>query len=99
MNEGRIYISKSSPPSVANAYFAQFRRDFSLFLKSRSEEIIAGGRMVLTLLGRSNPDLIGGENCYKFDLLADLLNDMVSEVFYLLSLSQIRFTEMNVTFQ
>ncbi|XXG46420.1 hypothetical protein AAC387_Pa02g1276 [Persea americana] len=79
LNEGRVYISKTSPPSVANAYLAQFKRDFSLFLKLRSEEIVARGRMVLTLSGRSNPDLTGGENCYKFDLLADALNDMVSE--------------------
>lgn len=74
---------------MANAYLAQFKRDFSLFLKLRSEEIVAGGRMVLTLLGRSNPDLTGGENCYKFDLLADALSDMVSEVFFFTSLSQI----------
>lgn len=65
---------------MANACLAQFERDFSLFLKSRSEEIVTGGR----LLGRSNPDPTGGEICNIFDILSEALNDMVSEVFYLL---------------
>ncbi|KAJ6732859.1 hypothetical protein OIU74_004748, partial [Salix koriyanagi] len=41
------HISASSPPLVSQAYYAQFQEDFSLFLRSRSEELTAGGRMVL----------------------------------------------------
>ncbi|KVI02836.1 SAM dependent carboxyl methyltransferase [Cynara cardunculus var. scolymus] len=52
INNGSLYISKSSPLEVSKAYFEQFQEDFSLFLRSRSKELIVGGRMVLILLGR-----------------------------------------------
>ncbi|KAK7841246.1 salicylate/benzoate carboxyl methyltransferase [Quercus suber] len=53
-NKGNIYIAKSSPPNVFKAYMDQFHTDFSMFLCSRAKEILPGGRMILTFIGRSN---------------------------------------------
>ncbi|RZC91282.1 hypothetical protein C5167_027345 [Papaver somniferum] len=73
-NQGNIYISTSSPPSIIEAYLKQFKSDFTNFLKYRSEELVKGGRMVLTLLGRTSE-----ECCYFWDILALALKDMVLE--------------------
>jgi len=35
LNKGNVYITSDSPPSVYEAYFKQFQKDFKLFLKSR----------------------------------------------------------------
>ncbi|OVA13676.1 SAM dependent carboxyl methyltransferase [Macleaya cordata] len=56
INKGNIYISESSPEVVFKAYLSQFQDDFSVFLRSRSEELVPGGRMVLLLLGRKGSD-------------------------------------------
>ncbi|KAI3959079.1 hypothetical protein MKX01_023755 [Papaver californicum] len=63
-NKGNIYISKSSPLSVIEAYSKQFKKDFRVFLKCRSEELVDGGRMVK-------------ECCCLWKLLAMALKDMV----------------------
>ncbi|KAK3418779.1 hypothetical protein EUGRSUZ_H03344 [Eucalyptus grandis] len=68
-NKGNIYMSRSSPPS----------RDFSTFLECRGQELVVGGRMLLTLQGRRNDDSSSKECCYIWDLLAIALNEMVSE--------------------
>ncbi|KAJ0516034.1 putative salicylate carboxymethyltransferase [Helianthus annuus] len=78
-NKGNIYISKTSPPSVIKAYHEQFQRDFLIFLKCRAEEMVSGGRMVLTTLGRRSDDPCSKECCYLWDLLAETLNNMVVE--------------------
>ena len=52
LNKGNIYITRTSPPSVYEAYFKQFERDFKYFLKSRFEELGSNGMMVLTFIGR-----------------------------------------------
>ncbi|KAH6755996.1 S-adenosyl-L-methionine-dependent methyltransferases superfamily protein [Perilla frutescens var. hirtella] len=53
INKESIYISRRSSREVNEAYLKQFQEDFSLFLKSRSQEVINGGKMVLILLGRN----------------------------------------------
>ncbi|OAY60784.1 S-adenosyl-L-methionine:benzoic acid/salicylic acid carboxyl methyltransferase 2 [Manihot esculenta] len=79
-NKGKFYIASSSPPSVSKAYYRQFQRDFSIFLNCRADELVAGGRMVLTFLGRRSPDPSSKECCYYiWELLAMVLNDMVLE--------------------
>ena len=72
-------MASTSPPEVLKAYYEQFQQDFSLFLKCRSEEQVAGGRMVLTVSGRRSDDPSSKE-CYVWELLAMALNDMVFEV-------------------
>ncbi|KAE8703819.1 Salicylate carboxymethyltransferase [Hibiscus syriacus] len=78
-NKGNIYMASSSPPDVPRAYYKQFQQDFSLFLKCRSEELVDGGRMVLTVLRRRSDDPSSKEGCYIWELLAMALNDMVLE--------------------
>ncbi|XP_076886248.1 S-adenosyl-L-methionine:benzoic acid/salicylic acid carboxyl methyltransferase 2-like [Bidens hawaiensis] len=78
-NKGNIYMSTTSPPSVIKAYREQFQSDFLTFLKCRAEEMVSGGRMVLTILGRQSDDPCSKECCYVWDLLAASLNDMIAE--------------------
>ena len=73
-------MASTSPLNVFKAYHEQFQRDFSLFLECRAEEVVEGGRMVLTFLGRRSDDPSSKECCYIWELLAMALNDMVSEV-------------------
>ncbi|KAF3947201.1 hypothetical protein ACB098_07G120700 [Castanea mollissima] len=75
MNKGNICIAKTSPPPVFNAYLEQFERDFKMFLKCRAEELVPGGRMVLTTMGsiKSNDPL-----CI-WEVVGLNLNDMVLE--------------------
>lgn len=78
-NKENIYIARTSPPDVLKAYSDQFEKNFSTFLQCRSEEVVAGGKMVLTVLGRKSRELYSKEACYMWDLLANALNDMVLE--------------------
>ncbi|XP_021746339.1 salicylate carboxymethyltransferase-like [Chenopodium quinoa] len=80
-NKGNIYIAKTSPSNVLEAYYKQFQKDFSMFLQCRSEEVVEGGIMVLTILGRKSSELYSKESSHMFDLLATALKDMVSEGF------------------
>ncbi|KAJ0014845.1 hypothetical protein Pint_20366 [Pistacia integerrima] len=56
INKGNICVAKTSPPTVFKAYNQQFNRDFSMFLKSRAEELVPGGRMVLTTMASFSSD-------------------------------------------
>ncbi|KAJ6420133.1 hypothetical protein OIU84_030112 [Salix udensis] len=78
-NKGSICMVGASPPSVVKVYYRQFQMDFSLFLKCRSEELVAGGRMVLNILSRKSEDPSSKESCYVWDLLSVALNEMVVE--------------------
>lgn len=79
INKGSIYISESSPPEVSQAYSRQFQEDFSLFLRSRSEELVVGGRMVLILLGRSGPNHVDRGNSFLWKLLTRSFAILVSQ--------------------
>ncbi|GMI91271.1 jasmonic acid carboxyl methyltransferase [Hibiscus trionum] len=79
LNKGKVYISKSSPQSVLNAYSSQFQADFSAFIESRSQELVPGGRMVLSFLGRTSIDPAADEACYQWELLAQALMSLVKE--------------------
>ncbi|CAI9282532.1 unnamed protein product [Lactuca saligna] len=78
-NKGNIYMSRTSPTSVIKAYREQFHKDFLVFLNCRAKEMVSGGRMVLTILGRRSSDPRSKECCYIWELLATALNDMVLE--------------------
>ncbi|KAK6288090.1 hypothetical protein POUND7_014269 [Theobroma cacao] len=78
-NKGNVYISESSPPSVSQAYWNQFQEDFSLFLKSRSVEVVTGGRMVLILLGRIGQDHVDRGNSFFWEILSRSLAISVSQ--------------------
>ncbi|KAI5647604.1 hypothetical protein M9H77_33609 [Catharanthus roseus] len=79
VNKGNIYLSRTSPAGVVKAYLKQFQRDFSTFLKCRAEELVPGGAMVLTLLGRRSHDHSSKESGYIYELLSMAINQLVSE--------------------
>ena len=76
LNKGNICMAKTSPPEVQKAYYTQFKRDFTLFLRSRAREVVPGGCMVLTFLGS-----IQSTNPHPMhELLGCTLNQMALEV-------------------
>ncbi|XP_019181476.1 PREDICTED: salicylate carboxymethyltransferase-like [Ipomoea nil] len=80
-NKGNIYLAAASPPCVIKAYYEQFQNDFLTFLKCRSKELVIGGRMVLTILGRQSEDPCSNEGGQIWELLAMALNELVDEGF------------------
>ncbi|KAE8664250.1 homeobox-leucine zipper protein HAT5-like [Hibiscus syriacus] len=78
INKGNVYICDSSPPSVSQAYYNQFQEGFELFLKSRSKELVTGGRMVLILLGRIGQDHVDRGNSFLWEILSRSLAISVS---------------------
>ncbi|KAK3021250.1 hypothetical protein RJ639_047522, partial [Escallonia herrerae] len=79
INKGNIYVAKTSPLFVFDAYLKQFQRDFTTFLQTRAEEVKPDGRMVLAFLGRSITDPTSNDCCCLWDPLAKSLHDMVAE--------------------
>ncbi|KAE8705007.1 homeobox-leucine zipper protein HAT5-like [Hibiscus syriacus] len=79
INKGGVCISESSPPSVSQAYWNQFQEDISLFLKSRSEELVTGGRMVLITLGRIGQEHVDRGNSFFWEILSKCLAISVSQ--------------------
>jgi anthranilate O-methyltransferase len=80
LNEGNIYIWEVTPPSVVKLYRKQFQEDFLLFLKLRHGELVSGGQMVVTFLGRKNNDVLRGQVSYMWALLAQALQSLVQQV-------------------
>ncbi|XP_057975429.1 probable jasmonic acid carboxyl methyltransferase 2 [Malania oleifera] len=80
INRGKVYISEMSPGGVAEAYSVQFQKDFSVFLRSRGAEVVKGGRMVLSFLGKRSADPPTDDSCCShWELLAQALMTLVSE--------------------
>ncbi|MCD7463069.1 hypothetical protein HAX54_049893 [Datura stramonium] len=79
MNKGNIYISEKSPPLVSEAYFEQFQEDYSLFLRSRSEELVSGGKMVLILLGREGLHHTDRGNAFFWKILSKSLTNLITK--------------------
>ncbi|CAH2074177.1 unnamed protein product [Thlaspi arvense] len=79
-NKMSVYITSSSPLSEYMAYTNQFQRDFTTFLRMRSEEMVSNGRMVLTLIGRNTlDDPLYRDCCHFWTLLSNSLRDLVFE--------------------
>ncbi|XP_057786760.1 probable methyltransferase TCM_000336 isoform X2 [Salvia miltiorrhiza] len=79
INKKSIYISGRSPVGVCEAYYKQFQDDFSLFLKSRSQELINGGKMVLILLGRDGPFHVDRGISFLWEILYQSLATLVDQ--------------------
>ncbi|KAL6905195.1 hypothetical protein ACP4OV_002796 [Aristida adscensionis] len=77
VNRGSVSAGRTCAPAVAAAYARQFEQDFVAFLSSRSEEMVAGGRMVLSLMGRPARDLSSQDRYPEF--VAEILHDMASQ--------------------
>ncbi|RID46790.1 hypothetical protein BRARA_I03432 [Brassica rapa] len=80
-NNTSIHINDTSPPDVYKSYLNQFKNDFSLFLRMRSEEIVPNGQMVLTFVGRKVSDPLSKDCFQVWSLLSDCILDLVSETF------------------
>ncbi|WZZ92274.1 hypothetical protein YC2023_120853 [Brassica napus] len=79
-NKMSVYITSSSPLSEYKAYLNQFQKDFTTFLRMRSEEMVSNGRMVITLLGRNAiDDPLYRDCCHHLTLVSDSLRDLVFE--------------------
>ncbi|KAK7394705.1 hypothetical protein VNO78_15240 [Psophocarpus tetragonolobus] len=74
LNKDNCYIVSTSPPDVHKAYLQQFQQDLKLFLKSRSEELVAEGAMVLLFLGKNETPRRTG-----WEIISLVLNDMLLE--------------------
>uniref|UniRef100_A0A7N0UD56 Uncharacterized protein n=1 Tax=Kalanchoe fedtschenkoi TaxID=63787 RepID=A0A7N0UD56_KALFE len=79
INKGSVSITAASPPEVSRVYYDQFKQDFSSFLRLRSEEVVAGGRMVLIFLGRGGSDHIDRGNSFLWELLRKSFAKLASE--------------------
>ena len=79
-DKGDIYITKTMSPSVVKLFQQQFQNDFSLFLKLRFEELVFGGQIILTFIGRKYEDVFSGESNHLYGLLAQSLQSLVDEV-------------------
>lgn len=74
-----IYITKTMSPSMVKLFQQQFQKDFSLFLRLRYEELVSGGQMVLTFIGRKHENVFTGESNHLYGLLAQSLKSLVDE--------------------
>ncbi|KAF7086355.1 hypothetical protein CFC21_089648 [Triticum aestivum] len=79
LNKGNIYIGMTTPPSVVKMYQVQFEKDMLLFLRLRHEELVAGGQMMLTFLGRKHGDAYSGGLCRLLGLLSQSVQSLVDE--------------------
>ena len=81
LNKGSIHVGRTSPRGVLKLYQNLFQRDFTLFLRSRSEEMIPSGHMVLVILGNDkNAYSSESRSCSIIELLSITLNSMAQEV-------------------
>ncbi|KAH9317730.1 hypothetical protein KI387_019499, partial [Taxus chinensis] len=79
-NRGRIFISEQGPSGVADAYFAQFQKDFNAFLRAREKEMVVGGRMFLVVNGRLTADRKKqGSPGFYCEMLGCAIQDLVSQ--------------------
>ncbi|KAF7031887.1 LOW QUALITY PROTEIN: hypothetical protein CFC21_043139 [Triticum aestivum] len=65
-------------PIVLEAYAKQYRKDFTLFLELRAKELVSGGRMIVSLVGRRS-DAMTTKFSYILEIVAQILCVMVSE--------------------
>ncbi|CAM0908035.1 unnamed protein product [Alopecurus aequalis] len=78
LNEGNIYIGKITPPTVIKLFQEQFQKDFELFLTLRFRELVSGGRMLLTFIGRKSEEmLMHGDVSTVFELVSKALSSLV----------------------
>jgi jasmonate O-methyltransferase len=68
---------------ILEAYAQQFRKDFTLFLELRAKELVRGGRMVVSLVGRRSEETSSSFS-HLSETLADILRVMTLKVHFLI---------------
>lgn len=76
LNKGNVCYTITSPPGVHDAYFDQFKKDFTMFLRMRSIEMVPRGHLFLTLQGKIDEN----DGFDHWVSIGMTLNDMVMEV-------------------
>ncbi|OEL16048.1 Anthranilate O-methyltransferase 2 [Dichanthelium oligosanthes] len=78
VNGYNIYIGKTTPQVVVKLFREQFEKDFELFLTLRNEELVSGGRMVLTFAGRKRGEMpMHGGVARVWEVLSEALEYLV----------------------
>ncbi|KAF7025853.1 hypothetical protein CFC21_038008 [Triticum aestivum] len=70
------HVRREKLPMVLEAYVQQFRKDFKHFLELRAKELVPGGQMVVSIIGRHSD---GIAPFHIWDILAQVLSLMASE--------------------
>uniref|UniRef100_A0ACD5XHK5 Uncharacterized protein n=1 Tax=Avena sativa TaxID=4498 RepID=A0ACD5XHK5_AVESA len=65
-------------PMVLEAYAQQFKKDFTHFLALRAKELVSGGRMVVSLIGRPSY-VISSKFFHLWEIIAQILSVMTLE--------------------
>ncbi|GFP95945.1 probable S-adenosylmethionine-dependent methyltransferase at5g38780 [Phtheirospermum japonicum] len=77
-NPGRIHYTGGAPEAVVRAYTNQFEEDMAAFLRARSQEMAAGGMVVILMPGV--PDgVLTHDVGIAITFLGSILMDMVKE--------------------
>ncbi|KAF8779248.1 hypothetical protein HU200_002928 [Digitaria exilis] len=63
---------------VLDAYARQFKKDFLLFLESRAQEMVPGGRMVISLTATQSPHPASESTQQTWEFVARILDNMAS---------------------
>jgi jasmonate O-methyltransferase len=71
---------------ASEAYARQFRKDFTLYLELRAKELVQGGRMVVSLVGKNSDDRTS-QFLHLWEMFAKILCAMASEVPFQFSIS------------
>lgn len=83
VNGDNIYIGETTPKVVADMFREQFERDFDLFLSLRHKELVPGGCMVLTFVGRKQDEMpMQGGVARVWEVLSQALQFLVQKVQY-----------------
>ena len=81
IKQGEYLHCKDNPHSVLTGVHKSFWGDFTLFLRSHTQEMVSSGHMVLTIIGSDRKaDSSGNQSCTIWELLRITLNDMVQEI-------------------
>ncbi|CAN6221484.1 unnamed protein product [Urochloa humidicola] len=80
MYDANEQLWQKTRPIVLDAYAQQFRKDFFLFLESRAQEMVPGGRMILSLTTTQSPDPGNQSIQQTWEFIARVLDHMGSRV-------------------
>lgn len=84
MYDGDEAVRRARRAIVLEAYARQFEKDFTRLLGLRAQELVPGGRMVFSMLGRRSDDA-ACKALQQLEFVARVLHEMASMVRMLLT--------------